>query len=799
MIAFDYSTETPRRWWEILVAASIAALTFLLLTLWSYPMLHPGVWDEVAIAAGLRAPTSPLNGLYRSIVSGLFAGLPASTVLRLLPILGRAVVACCAAGVYLTFVEVFPSTLRLNAHMGRLGGHIARLVAVLAAVLFLGADPIWRAAQTFSPTTLFIAEIVLVWALFFRFVRRGVLWPLYISSAILGSMTAETPLGILFSIVVVVSLLKAVAYALNPDVPFVNPLVDSLVRAVTFKRLCNIWITFLALQLGGDFWNFKVLGGLGAAGCEAASDYPVVYLKAVIQLVKGAASPVGWLFAALMCVTPFVLAIRLLPKAWDEDRFLPYAVGLLFAIIGLVSLGQVTGFRSFWFWLWIRETPMISSDLLLSALLILNVAACAFSLAVFGIDAVCRNYARIAKQVYPESMGIAQTTQLMESISRNRVMRRRAFFLTLLVVPAVVLWGRRQPQVRDMMQVISDYSDEVLAELGENRNVLFTDGSFDTWLELRALAAGRTLWTLSLMALNTPAEVETRLRAAENEEDKALLTSGAVTTLRSWLAAKSPRLEKVGVQVGFELWRREGTVPPPLSGLMALPGRELPEGESARARMACEGLIKTIHALDEAYTLPACPDAIVRRLFPFVLWRLSRLAVMRGKVHDRAGRRAEAFEAAAEADELDAVNYSLARLYRDSKWLSRQSTGTLMPTPREGLVIGLARADFTLASQFAQPILRSDPDDPRANFAVGMKHYLDEQYARAEYHLVRCLKRRPNEPAVLNNLAMAQLKLDKLDDAEANARKALSIIPTSQEIQRTLNSVLAARKAKTDK
>ena len=64
---------------------------------------------------------------------------------------------------------------------------------------------------------------------------------------------------------------------------------------------------------------------------------------------------------------------------------------------------------------------------------------------------------------------------------------------------------------------------------------------------------------------------------------------------------------------------------------------------------------------------------------------------------------------------------------------------------------------------------------------------------------MRCLKRRPNEPAVLNNLAMAQLKLDKLDDAEANARKALSIIPTSQEIQRTLNSVLAARKAKTDK
>lgn len=799
MIAFDYSTETPRRWWDVLFAVGIAALAFLLLTLWSYPVLHPGVWDEVAIAAGLRAPTTPENGLYRSIVHGLFTVFPASTVLRLLPILGRIVVASCAAGVYLTFVEIFPSTLRLSAHMGRLGGHVGRVVAVLAAVLFLGADPIWRAAQTFSPTTLFIAENVLLWALFFRFVRRGVLWPLYICSAILGSMTAETPLGLLISVVAVVSLLKAVSFALDPDIPFVNPLVDSLIRAVTFTRLCNIWISFLTLQIGGDFWIFKVLGGLGAAGCEAASDYPVVYLKTFIQLMKGAASPVGWLFALLMCVTPFVLAIRLLPKAWDEDRFLPYAVGLLFAIIGLVSLGQVTGFRSFWFWLWIRETPMISSDRLLSVLLILNVAACAFSLAVFGIDAVCRNYARIAKQLYPESMGIAQTTQMMESISRNRVMRRRAFYLTLLLVPAVVLWGRRQPQVREMMQVISDYSDEVLAELGEKRNVLFTDGSFDTWLELRSKAAGRTLWTLSLMALNTPAEVETRLRAAENEEDKTLLTGGAATTLRSWLADKSPRLEKVGVQVGFELWRREGVDLPPLTGLMALPGTMLPEGESERARMACEGLIKAIHTLDRSYMLSSCSDAVVRRLFPFVVWRLSRLAVVRGRAFDKAGRRTEAFEAAAEADELDAVNYSLAKLHRDSKWLSRQSSGVLMPTPREGLVIGLARADFNLAAQFAQPILRSEPDDPRANFAVGMKHYMDEQYARAEYHLARCLKLRPNEPAVLNNVAMAQLKQDKLDEAEENARKALAIIPNSREILRTLDSIQAARKAKSGK
>lgn len=772
MIAFDYRGETSRGWRDLQVGVGIAVAAFLLQTVWSYPMLHPGVWDEVAIAAGVREPVSPLNGLYRTIVHGLFSILPASVALGLLPILGRGVIAVCVACVYMAFVDGLPPSPRLAARRGWLAGHLGCMVAFVATVLFLGVDPVWRAGQTFSPVTLFIAANVALWTLFVRFVRHGALWSLDICSAILGGMAADSVLGFLLSGIAVLALLRAASCARDLDVPFVNLEVGMRICPMTFVRLGGIWGAALALQVAVDYWIFKALGGLEASGCVTASDYPVVYLRTLVQDVVTAASPLGWLFTILVCVIPLVLALRLLPACWNEGRPPPCGIGLVFCVVGVVSLAQVSGGPSFWFWLWFEEMPLVefTSDTLLSSFLILNVVVCALSLAVLGVEVFCRGHAR-----------------------RERVLRRRAFFLVALFASVVTLWGCRQPQTREMMRVLSDYADEVLEELG-SRNVLFTDGAFDAWLEVKAKAEGRELRTLSLVASNTSAETRVRLRIAETEEEEEILMNGAAAMLRSWLTDKSPRLASCGVQVGFELWRRTGTDLPPLSGTMALPGAVPDEETHTRSRKSCEALTRAILALDGRHVLSACPDRAVRHLFPFVVWRLSRLAVLWGRTFDKAGHRDEAFEAAATADELDGVNYALEQFHRDSKWISRLATEVVAPTPREGLVIGLARADFVLAAQFAQPILRSDPDDPRANFAVGMKFYMDEQYARAEYHLARCVRKRPDEPAALNNLAMAQLRQNKLDEAEANARKALDLIPASQEIRQTLESVLAAKK-----
>ena len=99
---------------------------------------------------------------------------------------------------------------------------------------------------------------------------------------------------------------------------------------------------------------------------------------------------------------------------------------------------------------------------------------------------------------------------------------------------------------------------------------------------------------------------------------------------------------------------------------------------------------------------------------------------------------------------------------------------------------------------FAQQVLQSDPDDSPANFAMGMNYFVQEQYGRAEVYLKRCLVRRPNEPAVLNNLAVAQMRQGRLDEAETNATRALKSLPTSTDILRTLKSIQDRKRKQTE-
>ena len=106
---------------------------------------------------------------------------------------------------------------------------------------------------------------------------------------------------------------------------------------------------------------------------------------------------------------------------------------------------------------------------------------------------------------------------------------------------------------------------------------------------------------------------------------------------------------------------------------------------------------------------------------------------------------------------------------------------------------GLSRANFALARVFALRVLDISPDDPAANFALGMYYFGREQYARAEAHFQRSLMSQPENPAILNNLAVAQLRLGRLDAAEKNARHALRVRPNGPETKRALENILKAK------
>ena len=788
--------EQPREWWDPLAVVGVAALVYGLLTYLSIPGLHPSIWDDVAVAAGLRPPANPFPGLYRILVAGLFSCLPAGTVLDAFPHLGRGAIALSAMFVYLVFRDTLPATLRLRVHMARIGANVGRISALFAAVFFVCADPVWRAGQCFTPVSLFLLLVTGAIYLFFRFLRKGAIPALYGCCAVLGVVSAESTLGFLLAFLVAAAVVVAVAWAQDPDVPLVNPLVDDLVREVVFKRLTYIWAFFFVLAVGVNVWLFVVQGGLEATGHEGVLGLLFDYFRGAWEATRDAATGSGWLFFALLALLPFVLALKLLPRAWDDDKFLPWIVGVVFAVVGAVSLSQLAGAKALWFWTWLGAArPLVPSDTFLAFILMFDVAALAFALAVFGVDANCRNYRRIAQQQFPEAMLAQVPSQMVESLGKARRLRKALYWSLVFVMPFLVLPGRWMSTERGIAEAISASVEETLRET-EGCEAIFTDGSFDGLLELEALRRGRSLPCLSLMAANTPRERILRERAARDDEDRELLKTDAATALRTWVATKPERLEKSAVQIGFEMWKRVKKPLPPLSGLVALPGG-VSEEERTRALAACSALGDKVYELAKNHDTETITDLDLRRKFPFVLWRLSRLAQMRSRAADEAGKRSEAFREAARADELDEVNAQVQKMKRDMNWLKKQNGGQL--SPREGLVIGLARADFALAGRYAAPVLAADPDDPRANFALGMMYFQDEQYSRSEQYLAKCLKRRPDEPAVLNNLAIVQMKLGKLDEAEQNVRRVLEKHPDISEAKKTLDRVLKAKSEKPTK
>ena len=116
-----------------------------------------------------------------------------------------------------------------------------------------------------------------------------------------------------------------------------------------------------------------------------------------------------------------------------------------------------------------------------------------------------------------------------------------------------------------------------------------------------------------------------------------------------------------------------------------------------------------------------------------------------------------------------------------------------MASPREQMEQAIGRGDYAAAARFAAPILRTNPDDAYANFAVGMDHFGKQAWDRAVTHLTRCVKQSPDEPVFLNNLAIALLYKGRYDEALKHAQKALKIQPDSEVVQDTINQIKKAR------
>jgi len=173
-------------------------------------------------------------------------------------------------------------------------------------------------------------------------------------------------------------------------------------------------------------------------------------------------------------------------------------------------------------------------------------------------------------------------------------------------------------------------------------------------------------------------------------------------------------------------------------------------------------------------------------------WRVARAIRRQATEFDRQARTREALEATELSERLDALNPYARKQGTTTEAADLRAFGSL--TPREGLVFSLSRANFSLARRFAIPILKDEPENPEANFAMAMSHLTLQEHAQARHYFNIALKTRPNDAALLNNIAVSSLMLGDIKDAEEKAKAALAAKPDAAAIKDTLRQVQSAKR-----
>ena len=766
---------------DYLLALGLGGVAVALLTVWAFPGLSPDVWEDAAVGAGLRPPAAIFPGFWRAITRGLYSINGVGFGNLLLIWIGRVALGLTVGFAYLLFRSILSLTIRRRLNYARRRFVVVRGTAMLGAIAFLCADPIWRVGQAFSPSGLLLLISVFSLYQFFSFLQHGQLREVNLSMFLLGLLSADTPMYFM-----------ALRYAaVSMGMALLNPIVEQRSK----WHLTFLWAVGLIAGIAANCASFIWLKGLDASGL-VGGDMPLLYATRWWTQFIHAASGLGWVLSLGICVLPLVVAAVLLPRAVDEEQFLPYHLGAVFFATGVLALAQLAELSPLWFWTWSDDATV--TPYFLQMLILLSAMTLVFSLAVMGVDAACRDHERLATERFA-NLNAEEDEDGVPAPRREPTGHVSHGNIVLVVVPllllAAVVPGRWQQTARQMAQLLDDYVAEVLEECGPV-GWIFTDGAFDSRLELAAAEKGKKLKALSMMAGSGPYHKYVRQEGVTDTEDRLALALGAPMTLRTWMKDKPERMEDAAIQLGFEVWKRNGLELPACSGVLARP-IGMSEEDCAAGVERTKKLADRILAFYVAGGLPKSVGKRINELFLFVQWRIARLARMRAERADRAGQTEAAMKDVKLSDDLDHNNASLKRIMASMEETRARTLKAV--TPREGLQLALVRADFALARRYAEPILEAIPDDPNANFAMGMSYYVQKQYARAEEYLKRCLIKHPKEPAVWNNLAMIMLYTQRYDEAEEHAKKALELIPESAEVKDTLKQIREARREEAKK
>lgn len=734
---------------DVVLAGLAGLLAAAAIFVWGIPGLDPAMWNEVAVAAGVRPPQTIFPGFWRIFSGWAFSAFGVGGAIRLLTGVGAALGGASAAFVYLIIRQAFALLIRTGRSYPVWSGRIAPFFAFVAAFLFGISDPLSRIARVFSPSLLRLTVVLAILHLALRWLLVGGQWRLFPLVALMGLLAAETPFAFLlpaFFIGAYVLVWHGVLDGLYVK-PEKLPEPDELPK----WRMFFLFLGSLALGAYLNAAEFVSLGGVEANGWGAHDVY-FRYVGGYWRVFAGAASVVGWVLGLAFGVLPLLVTLKVFPMVARDDQPMPFSLGVLLFLVGALAVMQCGMLPAARFWTFTKDIVLVQSGFLLAFFAFCAMVAFALFGAAFAFE--------------------CQRTYLGEGEPRPGILLRGLVPTLTAFVAVLACRTVPKPVESEMQRIVDEAVRETVAEC-DGVTYLFTDGHLDAAVELCAKERGQTLYTLSMMSGASAWECTVRTRPFDPEtDDWKNAQMGVPVLLRVWAGEKVGGMDAAAIQLGFEFWRRDRKPLPTLSGLVAREkglAAETAAAGVARAKALSSRILAIAPKMETADPSPALSSA-----FSAVSWRLSRFARIR--------------EDAALANDLDASNTALKKMISVIEQ-ERQRT-FLQMTPREGLQIALRRANFADARRYAAAVLRANEDDAEANFAMGMSALTMNRYADAERYLRRCLKARPNEPATLNNLSIICRKLRRYKEAEDFARRALKILPDSPEVKQTLSDAL---------
>lgn len=772
---------------SVLIGAAVALFAFFA---WKSPeaQFPPEYWEDISIAAGIRPPLRDCPLLWHRFVGFLILHFGFHRALDFISALGPVALGLLVSLVAHSFFRYLPANIIRLIPRSAKARCLAAAVALQGAALFAFSEPVRMASRIFTPDLFLLVLLTVTMFSILELIatsRLAYAFPIGIFSGILA---AEFPLGFLPPLILALVFRFRIWAAPGSEVP---PIAHPLMQAIAVRRIAvSFAVSWLGVVLcDGNFYTLAYGRSEDATFITLAAEHVFGRLSMLCE---------GWTLrgmamALALVAIPLSYALTQFRRSSDTEILLSARSSIWYALSGIAAFLQLCGLSILHFWNWGVPVYWQLICMLASALTMV------LSIGVFVADVYFRNNRRLAARFFPDAFedGLLDE-RLNRSLRFSKEVLRPALILELIAVSVLTIPFCFDRDVARKASLVNEAARLTVAECAGVKQI-FTDGALDAALELTAFAGGSSLKTLSLMSGNSMRDTLLRVRGETNAEDRAILKLGAENALRSWLRSDSSRMAESAVQIGFELWRGDRRPMPECGGFLARTAgldREAAEVWAARAREYAERLLE----LSDRSGGGGSSSRLVDSLLGFIKWRLSRLCRLRADAAIRRGDDKAAELEHALADRLDGSNKAWLLLRNRMDWRDLRGSGRANFTPREGLRFGLKRADFRLAKSYARPIIESDPGDLQANFALGMSFFTERQYGQAERHLRRCLERAPDEPAVLNNLAIVLLRLDRLSEAEKFAKLALEKLPDSSEIKTTLRHVREAQeKQRTDK